>query len=363
MPAGEKTEAPTPKRVRDARKRGEVGKSQEIVSIGVLLTAVLGLRFFGPMLWTDLQTILSEGLANGTTTELTAESTRDLGRAGLASIVSTLLPLFAVLVLAAIAFNVGQTGLLLAGEKLKPKLSHLSPLKGAKRIVSPEGLVNLGKSLGKMGIVSAVVVLTMRSQIDEIALLGALTPTDATGRLFALAFDIALRSALVLFVLAALDWMWQRRSHTKRLRMTVQELKEENKDTDGDPQIRQAVRRRRQQLTNRMIAAVPDADVVVTNPTHVAVALRYDTLTMQAPIVVAKGERLVAQRIKAVARKAGVPVLEEPALARALNAAVEIGHPVPANLYTAVAEVLAWVYSLRSRLPWTRPTAAPSGAR
>jgi flagellar biosynthetic protein FlhB len=131
--------------------------------------------------------------------------------------------------------------------------------------------------------------------------------------------------------------------------MTVQEVRQEHKESEGDPHVKAAIRRRRQALLNRMIAAVPKADVVVTNPTHYAVAIKYDPVSMRAPVVVAKGQRLLAQRIKDVARKNGVPVLEEPPLARALFSAVQVGHPIPANLFHAVAEVLAWVYSLRAR--------------
>ncbi|KAA0237767.1 EscU/YscU/HrcU family type III secretion system export apparatus switch protein, partial [bacterium] len=157
---------------------------------------------------------------------------------------------------------------------------------------------------------------------------------------------------------------WQRRRHLQDLRMTREELKQEFRETEGDPQIKAAIRRRRQALLNRMIAAVPKADVVVTNPTHYAVALKYDPVTMGAPVVVAKGERLLAQRIKEVARQAGVPVLEEPPLARALYAAVPVGQHIPAHLFHAVAEVLAWVYSLRAKAPLIRAgRAAPQGAR
>jgi len=185
----------------------------------------------------------------------------------------------------------------------------------------------------------------------------------ATARLATLAFDIAIRAAGILFVMAVGDYAWQRRRYMKQLRMSKQELKEEMRETEGDPQVKAAIRRKRQALLNRMIAAVPKADVVVTNPTHYAVAIRYDPVTMQAPVVVAKGERLLAERIKEVARKAGVPILEEPPLARALFAAVPVGHPIPANLFHAVAEVLAWVYALRARMPFARRPAPAQAAR
>jgi flagellar biosynthetic protein FlhB len=206
-----------------------------------------------------------------------------------------------------------------------------------------------------MGIIALTVGMTLRSQLQEIALFTQFTPGEAAGKLGALAFDVAIRAAAVLFILAIGDYAWQRRKFFRDLMMTKEELKQELKENDGDPQIKAAIRRRRQQLMSRMMAAVPHADVVVTNPTHFAVALKYDPVSMAAPVVVAKGQDLLAKRIKEVARKAGVPVLEEPSLARALHAAVPIGHPVPANLFRAVAEVLAWVYALRAKkAPFSR---------
>ena len=350
---GERTEAPTPRRIREARGRGDAAKSQELVSIGVLLAAVAALRLIGPGIWGDLRDGLVDALTDPSTQDLTLGGANDLTRASIQRLLLTLTPLFGVLIVAAIAFNVGQAGFILTGQKLKPKLEHLSPIKGTRRILSLDGLVNLAKALLKMAIVAIVVVITVRGQMNEIVGLGGMTTGEATAALFAFSFDIALRAAIALFVLALADYLWQRRRHQQQLKMSVQDVRQEMKETDGDPQIRAAMRRRRQQLVNRMIAAVPGADVVVTNPTHYAVAIRYDAVSMQAPLVVAKGQRLVAQRIKDVARESGVPVLEEPALARALFAAVEIGQPIPASLYKAVAEVLAWVYSLRSRLPWT----------
>jgi flagellar biosynthetic protein FlhB len=189
----------------------------------------------------------------------------------------------------------------------------------------------------------------MSARLDEIATLGQLSIAGATATMADIAFDIAFRAAGVLFVLTLADYAWQRRRHFGQLRMTVQEVRQEHKESEGDPHVKAAIRRRRQALLNRMIAAVPKADVVVTNPTHYAVAIKYDPVSMRAPVVVAKGQRLLAQRIKDVARKNGVPVLEEPPLARALFSAVQVGHPIPANLFHAVAEVLAWVYSLRAR--------------
>jgi flagellar biosynthetic protein FlhB len=295
---------------------------------------------------------------------MTQQSALQFGRDTGTRALLAMLPLFAILALTAIALNVAQTGLMLNGAGLKPKFSHVSPATGLKRIFSMDGLVSLGKALAKMTIISVDVWITMRSKLAEISGMGQDGIPAATSELALLAFDIAIRAAVVLFFMALADYGWQRRKWMKNLRMSKEEIKQELRETEGDPQIKAAIRRRRQQLMNRMIAAVPKADVVVTNPTHFAVALQYDPVTMGAPIVVAKGQDLLAKRIREVAAKAGVPVLEEPPLARALYAAVPVGKHIPANLFHAVAEVLAWVYSLRDKSRARRPFAPrPRGAR
>jgi flagellar biosynthetic protein FlhB len=358
--AGEKTEQPTPKRLREARQKGDVAHSDEIVSIGVLLLTILALKLLGPQLWDDMAALLEQGLGQPIP-ELTRESAQQLGRDAALQTVLALLPLFVLVTVAAVAFNIVQTGPLLAPYRIKPQLSRINPGAGIKRIFSFEGMFRFGKSILKFVIIALVVGLTLRDQLTEIAGLGALGIGAAAAHLTGLAFDIAFRAAGVLFILAIGDFAWQRRQHRKRLRMTKHEVQQELKETDGDPYIRAAVRRRRQQLLNRMMAATRTADVVVTNPTHYAVALKYDSVTMPAPMVVAKGQDLVALRIREVAREAAIPVFEEPSLARALHAGAQVGQYIPANLFHAVAEVLAWVYALRARAG--RRAAAPGAPR
>lgn len=360
--AGERTEAPSPKRLRDARQKGNVSKSQEVVSIGVLLVAVLSLRALAPQLFANIRKLLVEDLGRPAQGDLTTASVMELGRTTSTHILLGLLPFLVILMVAGVALSVAQTGLVLSGSQITPKLNNLNPAKGFKKIISADGLVSMVKSIAKMAVISIVVWMTMSARMAEIVSLGQLAPSMAAGRLAALSFSIAIRAGVVLFILALADFAWQRRKWIKSLMMSKEDVRQESRETEGDPQIKAAIRRRRQQLMNRMIAAVPKADVVVTNPTHYAVAIKYDPVTMQAPMVVAKGERLLAQRIKDVARKAGVPVLEEPPLARALFAAVPVGGPVPANLFRAVAEVLAWVYTLRSKMPSRRPRPTPAGA-
>lgn len=347
--AGEKTEAPTPKKLREARQKGDVAKSQEIVSVGVLLALAIGLRYIGPGLGEYMQETLRSSLATPLGDDFTNQSIYEYGRDQATKMVLAMLPLFGLLAIAGVLLNVGQSGFLLSGEKLKPKPSHLDPRQGLKRIYGTEGLVNLGKTLAKMGTVALVVGMTLNERMADISGFGQLSVPLAVANTAEIAFDIALRTSVVLFILTLGDYAWQRRQHFKRLMMTKEEVRREHKDSEGDPHIKAAIRRKRQAMLNRMIAAVPSADVIVTNPTHYAVAIKYDPVGMAAPIVVAKGQDLLAQRIKEVARKGGVPVLEEPPLARALYKSVAVGAPIPANLYQAVAEVLAWVYALRER--------------
>jgi flagellar biosynthesis protein FlhB len=355
--AGEKTEAPTPRRLDDARKRGQVNKSQEIVSIGVLLAAVIAVKTLGPAVWEGMGEMLRDDLGRAQRTTLTPETTMGIWRTTGTSVLLLLAPLFAVLMVGGVVLNVAQTGLLFSGAGLKPRWGALNPMKGAKKILSAEGLAGLLKAVAKMSVVAVFVTMIMRDRMAEIATMGGEDVGQAARHMARLSYDIAIRSAVVLFILAIADWAWQRRRYLSQLRMTKEEVKQEMKESDGDPQIKAAIRRRRQQMMTRMLAAVPRADVVVTNPTHFAVALKYDPVSMGAPMVVAKGQDLLAKRIREMAREHGVAVFEEPPLARALYKHVAVGAYVPANLFHAVAEVLAWVYALRAKATnrWTAP--------
>ncbi len=350
--AGEKTEAPSPKKLRDARQKGQITRSQDLVGAGLLLFTVLVLKATGPGTWHRMQEIMRGGLLRTNSSDLTPSTVMAIFQDSLLLMVQACLPLFAIGMVGAVVLNVGQGGLIFSGVPLAPKMNRLNPLAGMKRIFSPSGGVNLAKSVAKMSVIGIVVYMVMKGQMAEMVGLGAKGIPEATMHLAKLSFDIALKSSIALFILGVADYAWQRRQFLSQLKMTKEEVKQEMKESDGDPYMKAQVRRRRQEMLNRMMTAVPDADIVVTNPTHYAVAIKYDPLTMAAPVVVAKGERLIAQRIKEIALKSGVPVLEEPPLARALYAAVDIGHPVPANLYRAVAEVLAWLYALRDRRPY-----------
>ena len=362
--AGEKTEAPTPKRLKDARQKGNIAKSDELVQIGVLLLAVAAMKMLGPALWWDMRDMLREGLGNPTNQELTSESAFQMGKDLSGKAILAMMPLLGLLAAGAVVFNVAQSGLLLNGSGLKPKFDQLNPAKGFKRMLGTDGLVRLAKSLFKFAAVSLVVYFVLKAQMAEISALSQFSVAEGAMRMVAMSFDIAFKAVGLLFIMALADFAWQKRKHIKQLMMTMEELKQEMKESDGDPQVKAAIRRRRQQMMNRMMSAVKTADVVVTNPTHFAVALKYDPVNMQAPMVVAKGQDLLAKRMREIAMKNGVPVLEEPPLARALHAQVPVGNHIPANLFHAVAEVLAWVYALRNNQPLGRrrfAAATPGG--
>ncbi|MCC7365472.1 MAG: EscU/YscU/HrcU family type III secretion system export apparatus switch protein, partial [Dehalococcoidia bacterium] len=266
--SAERSEAPTPRRREDARKKGNVARSQDLVSVGTLLVAVIGMRFAGPALWGDMQDILGEGLSNQSDQELTASTAYQLARDSGVRMLMALAPLFAMVMLAGVALNLGQTGLMFSGSGIKPKMNVLNPASGAKKLFGKEATVSLAKALAKMGTITVVVYMTMKGQLAAIAGMSLETPAQATAHMAQLGFDIAIRAAVVLFLIGVADWAWQRRQWMSNLKMTKEEVRQEIKETDGDPQVKAAIRRRRNALLNRMIASVPKADVVVTNPTH-----------------------------------------------------------------------------------------------
>ncbi|MFZ2870163.1 flagellar biosynthesis protein FlhB [Zavarzinia sp.] len=347
-----KTEEASAKRIADAEKRGDVLKSTEVghwfgLAAGLGAIVIIA-TVSGPEMGRRLAGFLDHGWAisldERTGVDILIEVGQDL-------LLGLGLPLL-LLVAAAIAGHALQHKIIFSGEKMKPDLSKLSPIKGLGRIFSRQGLIEFVKGIAKIVAVgagavigaaptfNAMIALPLR-EFDDIALL----TLQAVIRLFGGAL-------VVLTVIAGGDFMFQRFERLRRLRMTKQEVKDEHKQTEGDPQIKSRQRQMaRSRIRRRMMAAVPTADVVVTNPTHFAVALKYDSASMGAPVVVAKGADSLAARIRAVADEAGVPLVENPPLARALYATVEIDDEVPPDHYKAVAEVIGFVLRRRGGLP------------
>jgi flagellar biosynthesis protein FlhB len=347
---GDRTERATPKRREEARKRGQVVLSPEVSPVAVLLGA-LGLAWLGaPRALATLREVLASWLAGAGPAAVHDDAVFPALGGTLVRVAAALGPFFVTTALVGTAAVVAQVGFAVHPELVLPKAERVSPAAGAKRLFSSHGAMSLLKALVKIALVLGVAY----SVVGRIAREGVATPAMAvddilafTGRGLAQLFATM---AMVLAALGLADFLWQRRRHEQQLRMTRQEVKQETKESEGDPQVRQRFRKaHREYAKRRMLADVKGADVVLTNPIHYAVALRYRPHDMAAPRVVAKGAGELAQRIKETARAAGVPIVERRALARALYRTVAVGAEIPPALYRAVAEILAYIYGLRGR--------------
>lgn len=349
--AGEKTEKATPKKRQDARKKGQVAKSQDLSGALVLLSGFLCLTAFGGYIKERLVGLFLDIFYNRLTMSVTKENIMTLlGDYGI-QILLLLAPIFLVVVVMAIVANYAQVGFLLTGEALKMKLSKIDPIKGFKNIFSMRSLVEFIKTLFKLIVIGYLVYSTIWGVIGSIASLGHISVEDTFHFTAELALNLGLKIGAALFVLAALDYMYQRYEHEKSLRMSKQDIKDEYKKMEGDPMIKGKIRERQRRMAmQRMMQEVPKADVIITNPTHFAVALKYDGTKMDAPQVIAKGQDYVALRIKEIAKEHGIITMENKPLARALFQRTEIGDSIPADLFQAVAEVLAYVYRIKGKV-------------
>ncbi|GIX47067.1 MAG: flagellar biosynthesis protein FlhB [Candidatus Tectimicrobiota bacterium] len=346
--AQERTEAATPRRRQRARQEGQVAKSREIATASLFLGNLLLLAFAGATVGRRLQQLATEAFTSLDRLPETATAVYALLLHYVLRLLAILAPFLVVSVGAALASHLLQSGLVWAPQALVPRLERLSPWQGLQRLVSVQALVELGKALGKVGLVAAVAYITIVAEAEHLTAWPMLEPPALAVHFQKSLLRLGTRTLYPILGLALLDYLWQRWQYEKRLRMTRQELKEERKEDEGDPHVKARIRSLMRTLARRrMMEEVPKADVVITNPTHLAVALRYDRYTMPAPKVVAKGAGLLAERIRAVARRHGVPVVESRAVAQSLYKTVDIGHYIPASLYKAVAEILAYVYRLR----------------
>jgi len=355
--AGEKTEQPTQRRLDDARKKGQVARSREVDSALILLAAFTVFRFGGARMWAAAESLFVDTFADldrdPVTTELTAILGADLvGRALL-----LLFPLLGTIAALALLGGIAQTGgPLFSVQALKPQGSRMNPLQGAKRIfASKQALANLTKSLAKFSLLGGVATLVLWLRRDELFALGLTSSLlPSLGILVDLSFQLVLVVTLIVVLMGAADYMFQRYDFSTQMRMSRQDVKDEMRQSEGDPHVKAELARLRRSLLSRVMQTVPEADVVLVNPTHYAVALRYDPASSNAPVVLAKGARLIAQRIREVAEENGIPVIRNAPLTRALYSAAEVGREIPAELYEAVAEILAFVYQLRAgQVSWS----------
>jgi flagellar biosynthesis protein FlhB len=343
--AEERTEAATPKRREEVRKRGQTARSQDLTGAVVLLAGLYALKTLAGTLKDQLSGLLVTNLlALG---DLDKNAPPSTATSGLGAMVAVLPPLLGALALAAILASVIQGGSTFAPGLLSPKSERVNPIAGTKRILSIQSLIQLAKSLAKFGIVALVATIVIRGHLSEIAGLGALDLMPAASVIVGLIWEIAFKSALAMLLLGILDWLWERRRFLNSIRMTKQEVKEEYRQSEGDPHVRAQLKNKRHQFLQQMMKDVRTADVVITNPTHFAVALKYDPDSMGAPRVIAKGQDYLALRLREAAKEARVPVLENKPLARALYKLVPVGKEIPPELFVAVAEVLAFVFRLK----------------
>ncbi|MCH7908382.1 MAG: flagellar biosynthesis protein FlhB [Candidatus Hydrogenedentes bacterium] len=349
-PAGEKTLPATPKKIQDARDKGNVAKSQDLNSAVTLIVALLVLWAMGPFM-IDRLAVLTRYYFTDAHAFLTPDmDMQHIAFQALMFAVPVVAPMMVVLLVGGVLGNVAQFGFLFSSQALMPKPERLNPISGFQRFVSIRSLVELIKSISKLSLFSLIAWLSVRARGPEILSMMHLSPQESSVALWNLLLLIWLRIALAMLMIGLLDYFYQRWQHAKDLMMTQHEAREELKQLEGDPKIRQRVRQiQREMAMQRMMADVPEADVVITNPTTFAVALRYDLATMDTPIVLAKGARRMAERIRDVAMEAQVPIIERPELARSLFSAIEVGQPVPEHLFRAVAEVLAFVYEIDRR--------------
>ena len=311
----------------------------------MLLGSTLALMAFGPGLVRRLENVMREGFARGATPDaVSSHNIMDIGIWGLKSVALAGGPLILTVAAIAVLANIAQVGLKLTPLAMKPSLSKINPLQGMKRLFGKNALVEGLKATAKALLIGVAAWLALRPRMEELAALTGASPRELFAVVVAAVRDLAWRVGLVLVFLAALDWSWQRYSNRKQMRMTKEEVKQEFKQQDLPPELKRAQRRRQMEMSrSRMLAEVLTADVVVVNPTHYAAALRYDGSTA-APQLVAKGVDHLAAAIRERAKEARVPIVSNPPLARTLYAEVELNAQIPEGLFTAVAEVLAFVF-------------------
>ncbi len=347
----EKTEAPTEKKRRESREEGQVAFSRELPSAALLAGILLTLIATSPLIlnaFREMTTKIFREMSKAN--ELSIDSLYDLS----GEIYYTLLPAFApfavIIVLVGILASILQVGVQITLKAIAPKFNKISPLTGLKRLFSTQSLADFLKSMAKLIIVGIVGYITYMDKITELNGLSVATPEAILEYNFTVVAEVSGKIVLALVAIAIFDYLYQRWHHEKQLMMTKQEVKEETKQTEGDPQLKARIRQIQREMSNaRMMQEVPKADALIVNPTHFSVAILYDRDVMEAPEVTAKGTDHMALRMRTVARENSVPILERPELARDLYANVEIGESIPERFYKAIAEILAFVYRLRSR--------------
>lgn len=345
----ERTEKATPKKRKEARRKGQVAQSKEVTSVLILIAALGFFYFAGAWMFWNLSELIGGVYQNIDTLRINTAADMNAFSVDIFSkLFSILIPFFLpILIVAAIA-NIGQVGFEIHGEPLRPNLKKLNPISGVKKIFSLKALVDLAKSIVKILIIGGIAYGLIKGEMEEFPSLMQQGVGEILLFIAQAAFKIIFLVCLALIVLAFLDYIYERWQYEKNLKMTKQEVKDERKQAEGDPKVKGRIRKVQMEMAaRRMMEAVPEADVVITNPTQLAVALKFEASKMHAPTVIAKGSGPVAERIKETARNHQVPIVEDKPLAQTLFKMVEIGEFIPEELYRAVAEILAYVYRIK----------------
>ncbi len=346
----DKTERASSKRREKAREEGQVAKSMDLNAAAVLGLGFLSIYMMGPFMANKIMELMRHTMTNAPEIALSDPTFITVFGDSLLKFFILLGPLFALLMVVAFAVNVAQVGFKITPKALEAKFEKLDPIKGTKKIISMKSLVKFFKDSIKLTVIGIVAYKTIEGEFESFFLLPDMSIIQFATIMGKLTLGLALKMGGVIFIISVLDYAYQKYEFEKSIKMSKQDLRDEHKDTEGSPQLKSRIRQvQRDMARSRMMDAVPLADVVVANPTHIAVALKYDAEKGDAPYVLAMGERKIAQKIKQIAKDNGVPVIEDKPLARALFKICSIGDMVPQNLFKAVAEILAHVYKLKGK--------------
>lgn len=349
MPGDDKTEPASPKKRSELRRRGQIPQSVDLSSMVVFVALVMALRNFGAPAVARLTTYMHDTLGRVHEASPSATILTQVGPEIALILLQVIGPIMAVGAAVGIAVNLAQTGFLVSFTSITPNFNSINPVVGFQQLFSGSGVAETLKSLLKLAIIGYIAYSVLTDSLPILLETIRMAPLAALNRVADVLYRLAMRIAVSLLVIGAADYAFQRWNFEKQNRMSKQEVKEEYKQSEGDAQIKGKIRAMQRKMAKRMMSEVPGADVLITNPRHFAVALKYDSTSMTAPTVVAKGADEMARKIREIARENNVPIVENPVLARALFRTVQVGREVPGDLYSAVAEVLAYVYQLNNR--------------
>ncbi|MBS4172533.1 flagellar biosynthesis protein FlhB [Bacillus sp. FJAT-49736] len=349
--SGDKTEKATPKKRQDAKQKGQVAKSQDINTAIGLLAVFMFLSFGTSFIGTHLFGILRHSFQDYMLMDLTENNLQKITLDLLKEVAYIIGPIFGVALIAGVVSNFAQVGFIFTTESLQPKLEKLDPIKGFKRIFSMRAIVELLKSVLKILFVGTVTFIVLWRRMNDVLSLSYKSIGDSLVTIGSLTLQMGFAASIALLFLAILDYLYQRFDHEKNLRMSKQDIKDEYKNSEGDPLIKSKIKQRQREMAmRRMMQEVPKADVIITNPTHYAICLKYDESAREAPFVIAKGVDFVAQKIKMIANEHEIIMIENRPLARSLYDQVEIGDTIPEEFFKAVAEILAYVYRIKNKI-------------